>query len=102
MVEETIQVIRETEAKAEAIVEDAEVQCKRILEEASRQAEDLKAGQILEVRKKADAIMENAKEQGAQAQKNAMTDVENEIRALKETAASREDEAVSLVISQLV
>ena len=48
MVEETIQVIRETEAKAEAIVKDAEVQCKGILEEASKQAEDLKAGQILE------------------------------------------------------
>lgn len=102
MVEETIQVIRETEAKAEAIVKDAEVQCKRILEDASQEAESLKAEQIQEIRKKADAIMENAREQGAQSQKTAMSDVEIEIKALKELASSREDEAVSLVISQLV
>lgn len=102
MVEETIQVIRETEAKAEAIVKDAEVQCRKILEEASAKAEDLKAEQIKEIREKADAIMNDAKEQGAQAQQTSMTEVENEIQALKETAASRKDEAVSLVISQLV
>lgn len=102
MVEETIQVIRETEAKAEAIVKDAEVQCRKILEDASRQAEDLKAEQIRMIREKADAIMNDAKEQGAQTQKNSMSEVENEIQALKEAAASRADEAAGLVISQLV
>ncbi|MBU3875921.1 ATPase [Faecalicatena sp. AGMB00832] len=102
MVEETIQVIRETEAKAEAIVKDAEVQCKKILEDASVKAGDLKAEQIGQAREKADAIMDNAKEQGAQAQKTSMSDVEHEIQTLKETAASRVDEAVGLVISQLV
>lgn len=102
MVEETIQVIRETEAKAEAIVKDAEVQCRKILEDASAQAEDLKAEQIRQIREKADAIMNDAKEQGAQTQKTSVSDVEREISALKETAASRQGEAVSLVISQLV
>lgn len=102
MVEETIQVIRETEAKAEAIVKDAEVQCREILEEASKKAEGLKADRIQEMRKKADAMMEEAKEKGVQSQKAAMSDVENEMRILKEFAASKEGEAVNLVMSQLV
>ena len=102
MVEETIQVIRETEAKAGAIVKEADAKCRKILDDASKEADMLKADQVEAIRRQAESMMEAAKEQGAQAQKNAMTDVENEIRALKETAASREDEAVSLVISQLV
>lgn len=102
MVEETIQVIRETEAKAEALVKDAEVQSKRILEDASKEAESLKEAMLKEIRLKADTIMADAKEQGAQSQKKAMSDVEDDIKSLKEAAASKEDEAVSLVISQLV
>lgn len=102
MIEETIQVIRETEAKAEALVKDAEVQCKKILEEASKEAESLKADKIHEIRLKADTMMADAKEQGAQSQKAALSEVENDIKSLKEAAASKEDEAVSLVMSQLV
>ena len=38
MVEETIQVIRETEAKADAITRDAEVKGNQIVDDAEKQA----------------------------------------------------------------
>lgn len=102
MVEETIQLIRETEAKAEAVVKDADAQCRKILDDASTEADTLKAGQMEEIRKRAAAMMEAAKEQGAQSQKDAMSAVEKEISALKQLASEKEETAVSLVISQLV
>ena len=102
MVEETIQVIRETEAKAEAVVKDADAQCRKILDDASKKADTLKAGQMEEIRKRAASMMEAAKEQGAQSQKDAMSAVEKEISALKQLASEKEETAVSLVVSQLV
>lgn len=39
MVEETIQVIRETEAKAGAIVKEADAKCRKILDDASKEAD---------------------------------------------------------------
>ena len=42
MVEETIQVIRETEAKAGAIVKEADAKCRKILDDASKEADMLR------------------------------------------------------------
>lgn len=102
MVEETIKAIKETEAKAEDIVKGADVQCKKMLDDASKEAEKLKADQIEKIRQTADAMMAEAKEKGAQSQQAAMKNVEIEIEALRELASVKEEEAVSLVISQLV
>lgn len=102
MVEETIQAIRETEGKAGAIVKDAEVQCRNILEQASNEAEKLKTDQLSKVRTKAASDSEEAKMQGAQSQEKAAADVEKEVLKLKEAASARAEEAVNLVIERLV
>lgn len=102
MVEQTIQAIRETEAKAGAIVMDADVQCRKILEDASQEAQTHKADQIEEILKKAESMMEDAKVQGTQTLQEAAAAVENEIGVLKGLASEKEEAAVSLVISQLV
>lgn len=102
MVEQTIQAIRETEAKAGAIVKDAEVQCKNILEDASQEARTHKADQLEKTLRKAESMMEDAKVQGTQTWQEAAATVENEIKVLKGLASEKEEAAVSLVISQLV
>lgn len=102
MVEETIKVIKETEAQAQAIVKEADVQCKKILEDASKEAEQLKADQIEAIRKNSDAMLADAREKGVQTQQAAMTNVENEMVALKELASGKEKEAINLVIAELV
>ena len=92
----------ETEAKAGAIVKEADAKCRKILDDASKEADMLKADQAEEIRRQAESMMEAAKEQGAQSLKEAASAVEKEISALKELASEKEEQAVSLVISQLV
>ncbi|WP_122644760.1 ATPase [Luxibacter massiliensis] len=102
MIEETIKAIRETEGKAGAIVKDADAQCKRILEDASREAKELGTELTQKEDKRAEAAMEDAVKKGGEVQKAALAEVENEIKGLKQAALAKEEEAVSLVISQLV
>ena len=83
MVEETIQVIRETEAKADAITRDAEEQL-AVMEEKMQKA------------------MTDAREEGERVQAETLSKIEKEVVALKELASVKEEEAVSLVIAQLV
>lgn len=102
MVEETIQVIRDTEAEADAMVEDAQKRCGRLVEEASREADEFRAQQRSAMRQYADKAMSEAKEKGEQIQRQNATDIELEVRALKELAAGKEEQAVSLVLSRFV
>lgn len=102
MVEETIQVIKETEAKADAIVKDADAQCKKMLEQASQRVETLKAEQIAGAQKKAESMLQQAKAEGEKSQETAVLTVLKEVEALKELASQKEREAISLVITQLV
>ncbi|CUX32045.1 ATPase [Clostridium sp. C105KSO13] len=102
MVEETIQAIRETEANAGAIVNDADEKCRKMLEDAYKEAERLKAKQRDTALKEADAVMETARMNGEEFQKAAAASIENEIKLLRETASKREEEAISLTVSRLV
>ena len=64
MVENTIQAIKETEAKAEAVVREAESKYREILDEAAKKAEAMKSEQIQNMKQKAQSDMEKAKEKG--------------------------------------
>lgn len=102
MVVETIKVIKAAEAKAEAIVKGADEQCERILDDASKEAEQLKEDQIENMQEKAEAMMAEAKETDAQSQQTAMKNVEIIIEALKELGFTKEEEAINLVLAELV
>ena len=52
MVENTIQAIKETEAKADAVVREAESKYRDILDEAAKKAEALKSEQIQNMKQK--------------------------------------------------
>ena len=60
MVEETIQVIRETEAKADAITRDAEVKGNQIVDDAEKQAKQWKEEQLAVMEEK----MQNSTSKG--------------------------------------
>ena len=102
MVEETIQVIRETEAKADAITRDAEVKGNQIVDDAEKQAKQRKEEQLAVMEEKMQKAMTDAREEGARVQAETLSKIEKEVVALKELASVKEEEAVSLVIAQLV
>ncbi len=103
MVEETIQVIRETEAKADAITRDAEVKGNQIVDDAEKQAKQWKEEQLAVMEEKMQKAMTDAREEGEWVQaERTLSKIEKEVVALKEFASVKEEEAVSLVIAQLV
>lgn len=102
MVEETIQVIRETEAKADSIVREAEVKSNQIVDDAAKQAKQWKEEQLAAMERNMQKAMSDAKEEGERVQAETLSKIEKEVVALKELASGKEEEAVSLVISQLV
>ena len=75
MVENTIQAIKETEAKAEAVVREAESKYREILDEAAKKAEAMKSEQIQNMKQKAQSDMEKAKEKGTQDLDSAMSEI---------------------------
>ena len=102
MVEETIQVIRETEAKADAITRDAEVKGNQIVDDAEKQAKQWKEEHLAAMEEKMQKAMSDASEEGERVQAETLSKIEKEVIALKELASAKEEEAVSLVIAQLV
>lgn len=102
MVEETIRVIRETEAQADALVKEADVRCSEMLEKAAKDAADYRAEELKAMKQQAERAMEDARQEGTRLLEKAQTEIEQEVKLLKETALTKEDEAVGLVISQLI
>lgn len=102
MVEDTIQVIRETEAKAAGIMAQAEAESRSILEDARMQAEQLIGGTRSDCRRESEREMERARTDGVLFQENAASSIAMDVQALRELAGRREEEAVNLVISSLI
>jgi vacuolar-type H+-ATPase subunit H len=101
MLEDTIQVIKETESNARKIVKDADMQCNKILEEAADRAKKIKIEELDATNKKAEKIREAARKKGDEYQKERMLELESEIRLLKEEAFKNEKKAISLITAQL-
>lgn len=102
MVEKTIHEIKETEAKADAIVKDAEIKSREILDDAGKEAACIKSEQAQKAKQKAESDMARAKEAGAQSMSEVLSGIELEVKNLKASALAREEDAVNLVISQLI
>lgn len=90
MVEETIQVIRETEAKADAITRDAEVKGNQIVDGAEKQAKQWKEEQLAVMEEKMQKAMSDASEEGERVQAETLSKIEKEVIALKELASAKE------------
>lgn len=102
MVEETIQAVRETEKQAEEILNDAKEKQKEILIDASKNAEAERSDYLSKLTGEAKTAMEAAKEEGQQLQAKAEAEVETEINLLKEMALQKKEEAMDLVIEELI
>lgn len=102
MVEDTIRTIRETEKKADQIVEEAGRQGERLLAEAEEKAAELKEEAVRKAKKEAKAAAKTAEAKAAEAEAQASRALEEEIGRLKASAREKERAAVDYVISHLV
>lgn len=102
MVEETIKTIKETEEEAEKIIKEAEEKCAVILEDAGKTAYDLKFVSEAEAKKEAQTALDMEKQVGEKSIQDALAEVENDIKVLKEAARAKESEVIAAVIAELV
>jgi len=101
MIEKTIQVIRETETKAESIIGEAQSKSQDIILQAKREAEQLMESQISKMKDTVANETKHSQETCAKNQEAFLAEAEQEVSALKALARSREDEAVKLIIENL-
>ena len=90
MVQETIKVVQEAEAKADEILKNAGTQCAEIVEAAKGEAKQLKEAKIKEAKDQAQKAMEVSKKESEKTMKSVETDIQKEIAALKKSAAKKE------------
>lgn len=102
MVEKTIKEIRETEQKAEEIISNVKMQSTQILETARQEAVTLKSGMIGEAQEKAKKARDAAQRAGEERLGAALKAADEEIAELKQTAKSKEKEAVQRIIQNLI
>ena len=72
------------------------------MDDAEKQAKQWKEEQLAVMEEKMQKAMSDASEEGERVQAETLSKIEKEVIALKELASAKEEEAVSLVIAQLV
>lgn len=102
MVDEIMNAIRETEASAEKIVEDAVSESKHIISEAETEAQTIKDGALAEEISKAEKSMNTVIDDGEAKKNRALTSINEEIAELRRVSADKEDEAINEILEALV
>lgn len=102
MAQETIDVIRQAEAEAEAAEKDALRQAEAIVAEAEARGGQLKAEMVRAAREAAARAEEDAKAQGEQMMQAAGTEELKELEALRSTVAGKQQMAVKIILSELL
>lgn len=102
LVKDTIQAIKETEQKAEEIITNAKKEGEQLIEQARQEALDMEGKMTGDAEKAARAAGSAARDEADEKLRDALKEAEEEIRQLKASAQSREQEAVAAVIQALV
>ena len=101
MVAETIKKVQEAEGKADSIAKDCRQQCTDMVDQAKKDALQLKEARLQEAKEKAGAAMEASKKEAEKFMESVDADIQKEIAALKTLAAGKEAQATEAVIKAL-
>ncbi|MCC8027015.1 MAG: hypothetical protein LIP16_17165 [Clostridium sp.] len=102
MAQETIDAIRKAEAAAEAEEKDAAKAAEEIVAQARIQAAELKADMTRRAREAAAGREEDAKTQGEAMIQAARTEEVSELENLRSQVAGKQEQAVKLILSELL
>lgn len=102
MAKETVQAVREAEAKATQIEKDAIAKRDAILSKAGDDAKNLISSKTKEALAKAEQDLVQAQKEGEELLVTAKQKAEQEILLLKEFVKSKEQAAIDLVLSEVI
>ncbi len=99
---ETMKAIRKAEAAADQTVNDAKKEADRILDEAQKYVTDSQEQTRKAAAAALDGVRSQAAAQGDRESARAQSESDNEAEAMKLLASQKKDEAVQLVIDQIL
>ena len=102
MVQDTIQAVKEAEAKAAQTVREATEKGKSLVDAAKRQADQMREETQAAVKKKAAESADGLAKDGEAYLEQSMKEAQAEIAAMKAAAESKTDKAVEMIISELI
>ena len=102
MIKETIQAVKDAEAKASELVAQASEDARRIKADAEAEADRMLADAQKRGKEPAARQEEEQTHRGEEYLKQALAEAESECRALRETADRRKPEVVDRLIAELV
>lgn len=102
MAQETIETIRQAELAAEQAEKAAADEAEQIVAKAHEEAKETIASMTREAREKAAAALDEAGAQGDTMMTEARREVEQDVAKLGESVAVREEQAIKLILSELI
>ncbi|MVB09793.1 hypothetical protein CAFE_04580 [Caprobacter fermentans] len=102
MATEIIHAIKKAESDAQSAEEQAAAECDRILKAAGEQAARNAEAQLAKAKQEAQALLDDAKRAGEETENGAQSGIASQIESMRRTALTRQDDAVRLILSELV
>ena len=102
MGQDTIQAIRDAEQKADQIEQQSAAECASLLAQARSQAKTETAEALSKARADSRQILQQARQKSDETLAQAVVDAESEIRIMRETAAAKKEEAIRIILSELI
>ena len=102
VIHDTIQAIQEAEAKADAIVKDADEKAEEMLAQAKQEAEEKRAAAVSEANAAAKQQLDASSDSAREGEAAFEAEISKEVEALKAVAKQREAQAVDAVMAGLL
>ena len=102
MLEENIKAVKEAEIKAEEMLAEARTQAEKIIEASGGRIRDLQIEAENEAKTAEEALLARAEEMGEEHKAGVRAETERELAALRTMAEAKQDQAVDLVIKELI
>jgi vacuolar-type H+-ATPase subunit H len=102
MATEIVNVITKAESDAQKAEEQAAAQCDAVLRDARKQAAEKTDAMLKQAKQKAQTLLAEADKSGKEIEKGAQAEIASQIESMRQKALQRRDEAVRLVLSELV
>lgn len=102
MLDETIKAVKDAEQKSGMLVQKAELRAAEIVAEAKKEAAGWEEQQIRGAREEAKRLLEEEKQKGEEFLARSKKESEEEIAGVRKEAAGKEEEAIRLVIGEII
>lgn len=102
MATKIIDAVKQAELEAQKAEEKAALECDNILQNARSQAKKDADAMLQKAKEEAKARLDEARRQGDEIEREVQSKITSQIESMRQKALSRQDEAVQLILSELI